>query len=87
MSLAHYAMVHTRSWAVNSSNDRARLSAKKDQLDQEIGLLREEIRIKDERLARIPASQRPHYRPTASPSWSCALCAVGRWRKPRGSST
>jgi DNA-binding transcriptional regulator YiaG len=64
MSLAHYALVHTRSWAVNSSNDRARLSAKKDQLDQEIRLLREEIRIKDERLARIPASQRPHYRPT-----------------------
>src|SRR5262249_9139482 len=26
--------------------------------------LREEIRIKNERLARIPASQRPHYRPT-----------------------
>jgi putative transposase len=64
MSLAHYALVHTRSWAVNSSNDRARLSAKKDQLDQEIRLLREEIRIKNERLARIPASQRPHYRPT-----------------------
>src|SRR5262249_20924230 len=64
MSLVHYALVQTRSWAANSRNDRARLSAQKDQLDQEIRLLREEIRIKNERLARIPASQRPHYRPT-----------------------
>jgi DNA-binding transcriptional regulator YiaG len=64
MSLAHYALVQTRGWAANSSNDRARLSAQKDQLDQEIRLLREEMRIKNERLARIPASQRPHYRPT-----------------------
>jgi len=64
MSLAHYALVQTRGWAANSSNDRARLSAHKDQLDQEVRLLREELRIKDARLARIPASQRPHYRPT-----------------------
>ena len=64
MSLAHYALVQTRSWAANSNNNRVRLSAQKDQLDQEIRLLREEMRIKNERLARIPASQRPHYRPT-----------------------
>jgi hypothetical protein len=64
MSLAHYALVQTRSWAANGSNDRAHLLAQKDQLDQEIRLLREEMRIKDARLARIPASQRPHYRPT-----------------------
>lgn len=48
MSLAHYALVHTRSWAANGSNDRARLSAKSDQLDHEIRLLREE---------RIPTSE------------------------------
>ena len=41
MSLAHYALVQTRSWAANSSHDRARLAAQKDQLDQEIRLLRE----------------------------------------------
>ena len=54
MSLAHYTLVHTRSWAANGRNDRVRLSAKTDQLDHEIRLLREEIRIKDARLARIP---------------------------------
>jgi transposase InsO family protein len=64
MSLAHYALVHTRSWAANGTNDRVRLSAKSDQLDHEIRLLREEIRIKDARLARIPAVRRPHYPPT-----------------------
>ena len=64
MSLAHYALVHTRSWAANSGNDRVRLSARSDQLDHEIRLLREEIRIKDARVARIPALRRPHYQPT-----------------------
>jgi predicted RNA polymerase sigma factor len=64
MSLAHYALVHTRSWAANGRTERARLSARCDQLDQEVRLLRDEIRIKDARLARIPASRRPHYPPT-----------------------
>ena len=64
MSLGHYALVRTRSWAANGSSDRVRLSAKSDQLENEIRLLREEIRIKDARLARIPALRRPHYQPT-----------------------
>ena len=64
MSLGHYALVRTRSWAANGSSDRVRLSAKSDQLENEIRLLREEIRIKDARLARIPAVRRPHYQPT-----------------------
>jgi hypothetical protein len=65
MSLAHYALVHTRSRAVNGRNHRARLAAKCDQLDHEVRLLRDEIRIKDARLVRIPADRRPHYAPTA----------------------
>src|SRR5262249_36501134 len=32
------------------------------ELEHEIALLREEIRVKDARLARIPAPQRPHYK-------------------------
>jgi putative transposase len=64
MSLAHYALLSTRSWAANAANQRVRLSAKTDQLTHEIRLLREELRIKDARLARIPASRRPHYQPT-----------------------
>jgi len=64
MSLAHYALVYTRSWAANSSSYRLRLAAKHDGVDAEIALLREEIRIKDARLARIAARERPHYQPT-----------------------
>lgn len=64
MSLAHYALVYTRSWAANGSTDRVRLAAKADHLEQEVALLREELRIKDARLARIPAAKRPHYQPT-----------------------
>jgi transposase InsO family protein len=64
ISLAHYALVYTRGWAANGSNDRVRLTAKADQLEQEVALDREEIRIKDTRMAAIPPARRPHYQPT-----------------------
>jgi len=47
ISLAQYAIVYTRSWAVNSLNGRVRLKAENDRLRQEFELLQEEIRIKD----------------------------------------
>jgi transposase InsO family protein len=83
MSL-HYALVTTRSWAASSSNARVRLAAKSDALQTEIALLREEIRIKDAHLARIPAAQRPQCHPTerlailelrAARGWSLAQTA------------
>jgi transposase InsO family protein len=64
ISLAQYATAYTRSWAADSSNARVRLTAERDRLAQEVTLLREEIRIKDARLARIEARRRPHYPPT-----------------------
>ena len=84
MSLAHFALVTTRSWATNSSNQRVRLAARVDQLEHEVRLLREECRIKDARLARISPAQRPHYLPTerlailqlrAARGWSLAQTA------------
>ena len=51
ISLAQYATVYTRSWAVDSMNGRVRLKAENDRQKQEIALLREEIRIKDARMA------------------------------------
>jgi hypothetical protein len=50
ISLAQYVTVYTRSWAVDSMNGRVRLKAEYDRLRREIGLLREEIRIKDARM-------------------------------------
>ena len=51
ISLAQYATAYTRSWAADSRNARVRLTAEKDRLEQELALLREEIRIKDARMA------------------------------------
>ena len=43
LSLAQFATVYTRSWAVDSLNGRVRLKAENDRLQQEVSLLREEL--------------------------------------------
>ena len=63
ISLAQYTAVYTRSWAIDSMNGRVRLKAENDRLREEVAQLREESRIKDARMARIPAQRRPHYLP------------------------
>lgn len=63
ISLAHLSLIATRSWAANSWNARIRLKSENARLRQEVALLREEGRIKDARMARIPAQRRPHYTP------------------------
>lgn len=78
ISLAQYATAYTRSWAADSSNARMRLTAENERLDQEIALLREEIRIKDARLARVPAHRRPHY-PATERMAILALRAARNW--------
>jgi len=63
IALAHYAMVYARAWAADSINARVRLSAENDRLHEECALLREELRIKDTRIAQIAPQRRPHYGP------------------------
>lgn len=84
ISLAQVAVTATRSWAVNNWNTRVRLKAENDRLRQEIGLLEEELRIKDARMLRVPAHERPHYAPIerlailelrAARGWSLAQTA------------
>ena len=79
ISLAQYATVYTRSWAVDSLNERVRLKVENNRLRQEFALLQEEIRIKDARMTQINPQRRPHYPPTqrmailelrAARSWS-----------------
>jgi hypothetical protein len=55
ISLAQASLSKTRGWAADSWNARLRLNAESDRLLQEVGLLREELRIKDARMACIPA--------------------------------
>ena len=64
IALAQYATTYTRSWAVDNMNGRVRLKAENDRLLQELALDREEIRIKDARMARINPHRRPYYPPT-----------------------
>jgi len=64
IALAQYALTYSRSWAADSSNERVRLKAENDRLTQEVALLREEIRIKDVRMAQIASQRRPRYLPT-----------------------
>jgi transposase InsO family protein len=63
ISLAHFSLTATRSWAANSWNARLRLKQDIDRLRQELALLRGETRLKDARMERIPAQRRPHYLP------------------------
>ena len=63
ISLSHYAIVYARAWAADSINARVRLAAENDRLHQECALLREEIRLKDARIAQIVPQRRPHYGP------------------------
>jgi putative transposase len=65
MALARYAAVATRGWAAESASLRVRLRAENDRLREEVALLREELRLKDARMAAIPAHRRPFYSPPA----------------------
>ena len=80
ISLAQYAAVYSRSWAVDSLNGRVRLRAETDRLREEVSKLREEMRIKDARMGSIPPQRRPHYAAVERP-------AILELRAARGWST
>jgi hypothetical protein len=61
ISLAHCAIVAARGWAANSINARVRLAADNDRLKQDNQLLREELCIKDVRIAKLDPRRRPYY--------------------------
>ena len=64
ISLAQFAIACARGWAANSINARVRLAADNDRLKQDNQLLREELRIKDVRMAKLDTRRRPYYPPT-----------------------
>ncbi len=78
VSMAHLALTRTRSWCADSRVARVRLRAEGDNLRQEVALLREELRIKDARLALIPAAERPRYPPELRMA-ILALRSARRW--------
>src|SRR2546422_4261688 len=84
VSLARTSLALTQGWASECMNHQLRRRAEGDRIQQEIQLLREEIRIKDSRMEQIVAHRRPHYPPTkrlailelrAARGWSLAQTA------------
>ena len=80
VALAHQAMVWSVSWCVNSRIERVRLIGENEHLKAEVAMLKEELRIKNARLDRIPAASRPHY-PPAERLAILALKATRCWNK------
>src|SRR5438093_1530303 len=64
ISLARTSLALAQGWASESMNPQLRRESEGERLQQEIQLLREEIRIKDSRMEPIKAHRRPHYPPT-----------------------
>ena len=78
VALAQYVMTYTRGWAIDIGVARLRLKAENHRLQQEVALLREEIRIKDARMKRVEPQRRPHYVPTERMA-ILELCAARGW--------
>ena len=78
LALGHQALTVSRSWAADSPLARVRLAGECDRLRGEVALLREELRIKDVRLARVSPRVRPHF-PPAERLAILALRAARGW--------
>jgi len=63
LGMAHMGMACVRGWCAGSPVTQVGLNADNERLRSEVELLREELRIKDTRMARISARRRPRYAP------------------------
>ena len=77
IALARAALLDARAGFANGPLARRRRAVDLDRLRVENALLREELRIKDRRLARIPPHQRPHYVPVERLAILCLRSAAG----------
>ncbi len=84
ISMAHFSLTCARGRAANRHRTCIWLCSENNRLRQEVNLMREEMRLKDGRMERIPAQRRPYYHPTerlailelrAARGWSLAQTA------------
>ncbi len=66
ISLSRHCFVTIVARMANSPKDADRILAENERLRHEVESLREELRLKDARMARVPSPRRPHYSPTGS---------------------
>ncbi len=64
ISLGRHCFVSIVARMANSPKASERLVAENEHLKFEVESLREELRLKDARMARVPSQRRPHYSPT-----------------------
>ncbi len=64
ISLGRHCFVSIVARMANSPNAVDRVVARNERLQNEVESLREELRLKDARMARVPTHRRPHYSPT-----------------------
>ena len=62
ISLAGVVISNTRGFVAKGTHGSAQYKIRNEALEHEIGLLKEELRIKDARTSMIDALKRPHYR-------------------------
>jgi hypothetical protein len=87
VALGRYAITNAHARVASHRHGRIRFRAEIDRLRHEIALLREELCIKDARMACLPAQRRPHYRPTERMAiLELRPRAGGHWPKPPGPS-
>ncbi len=91
ISLARYCMAAISGKAATSHDHQTRRQARIDQFEHDNSLLREEMRIKDERMLRVPPHRRPYYSPIermailelrAARGWTAAQTACPTWSSP-----
>ena len=82
--ILHDVLTYVHGWAMTSPLVDVRVRAERQRLEAEVGLLREELRIKDLRVAQLEALVRPHHLPhvrlailmlQAARAWSAAQTA------------
>ena len=65
VAMARVAIAHVHGGFAGSPIARIRLRSQNERLRSELAQIREQVRIKDVRFARIPAKSRPRYLPGA----------------------
>jgi putative transposase len=63
LALSHYTFTALVARAARARDRQTRLQAEIERLEHELALLQDEMRIKDSRMARVPAHRRPFYTP------------------------
>ena len=88
VSMATIAFTHAVARAADSPDTQIRAQAEIDRLQREVDLFREEARIKDARMERLPArAGRTIRRASDSRFWNCVPRGPGRRQKPRDASS